>query len=236
MIDLRTGELADILPDDFTRQPQVLAISYAIKQAYDAFLEKQDLILLYAFVDQAPEFVLDLMMHEMRVKYPGEELSSEVKRSLIKTAMLVSIKDGTNWAVKQMIDAIYGGGYVTEWYEYGGIPNHFRLDIIPEKTADWNLILNVLDTVKRKTARLDAIRVWYDLPQIIRVGYGAATVIHQENQMAHINTPDYYIDDGKGYSLVTGNGDQLVTGNGDAFASSSMILTDEFGDTLLTEE
>lgn len=236
MIDLRTGELADILPDDFTRQPQVLAISYAIKQAYGAFLEKQDLILLYAFVDQAPEFVLDLMMHEMRVKYPGEELSSEVKRSLIKTAMLVSIKDGTNWAVKQMIDAIYGGGYVTEWYEYGGIPNHFRLDIIPEKTADWNLILNVLDTVKRKTARLDAIRVWYDLPQIIRVGYGAATVIHQENQMAHINTPDYYIDEGKGYSLVTGDGDQLVTGNGDAFASSSMILTDEFGDMLLTEE
>lgn len=235
MIDLRTGELADILPDDFTRQPQVLAISYAIKQAYDAFLEKQDLILLYAFVDQAPEFVLDLMMHEMRVKYPGEELSSEVKRSLIKTAMLVSIKDGTNWAVKQMIDAIYGGGYVTEWYEYGGIPNHFRLDIIPEKTADWNLILNVLDTVKRKTARLDAIRVWYDLPQIIRVGYGSATVIKQENTMELINEPGYYINEDV-YTLVTDSGDRLVTDSGDTFRDAPEIYTDEFGNMLLTEE
>lgn len=210
MIDLRTGELADILPDDFTRQPQVLAISYAIKQAYDMFLEHQDLILLYAFVDQAPEFVLDLMMHEMHVRYLDEELSSDVKRNLIKTAMLVSVKDGTNWAVKQMIDAIYGGGYVTEWYEYGGIPNHFRLDIIPEKASDWNLILNILDTVKRKTARLDAIRIWYDLPQLVRIGFGSIVMIKQKNKMAPVTLPDYYVDEAE-TMILDEKGDVVVS-------------------------
>lgn len=195
MIDLRNGELADILPDDFTRQPQVLAISYAIKQAYDAFLEKQDLILLYAFVDQAPEFVLDLMMVEMRVKYPGTDLEPNVKRSLIKTAMIVGLKDGTKWAVEEMINAIYGNGFVTEWYEYSGTPNHFRIDIIPEKTSDYNLILDVLDSVKRKTARLDAIRIWYDLPQLINVGWGAVAVIKQGNQMQSIEEPCGYADE-----------------------------------------
>lgn len=237
MIDIRTGELADILPDDFTRQPQVLAVSYAIKQAYGAFLTVQDKIFLWAFVDGAPEFVLDLMMHEMRVKYPGEELSQDVKRSLIKTAMLVSVKDGTNWAVEEMLKAIYGNGYVTEWYEYNGIPNHFKMDIVPEKTSDWSIILNVLNSVKRKTARLDAIRIWYELSQSVNIGWGSVTIIKQESSMLPFSLPEYYVDTERGSTLVTDENVVIVTDNNEPIGDEEeQIFTDENSDYLLTEE
>lgn len=157
MIKLYDGELKDNLPIEFTRQPQMLGISYALKMAYQMFLTYQVQIYAYAFVDQAPEYVLDLLATELRVKYYSADLDIDTKREIIKNCMTIALKDGTKFAVERLLQIIYGGGQEVEWYDYDGIPNHFRLEIEAIKTFDFEIILAILDYVKRKTARLDGI-------------------------------------------------------------------------------
>lgn len=208
MIDLRGGELIDILPDEFAGQPQVKGISYAIKQAYADYTIHEDMLLLYDFVDRAPDFVLDLMMAEFRVKYHDQNLSEDIKRDLIKNAMQITLRDGTNWATERMIEIIYGEGWITEWYEYEGTPNHFRIDIVPRKTRDWSIILAVLDSVKRKTARLDSIRMHLAMDQDVSAGIVALESMILEEDVDMTTGGDYFIDE------------------------SENILTDELGNML----
>lgn len=171
MIDLRNGELKDILPLEFTRQPQVVAISYAIKQAYQTYVQVMDKILVYAFIDGAPEFALDLLAVELNVRYYNNDYSVEVKRDLIKNALIVAAKDGTNYAVETVILSIWGNGTVDEWYDYGGTPNHFRVTLHDVTSMDAiDRLAENIEAVKRKTARLDAINI--SVPANEEIGFG----------------------------------------------------------------
>lgn len=162
MIKLQDGELADILPVELTRQPQVMGISYAIKQAYRALFESQQETYVYAFVDNAPDYVLDLLAIELQVRYYRQEFAIDVKRGLIKEALITDTKDGTKYAVELAIQTVFGNGTIEEWYEYSGTPNHFRVNLNVENNYNLDDLLSILDTVKRKTARMDGITMHSD--------------------------------------------------------------------------
>lgn len=159
MINFRDGEIINIIPTWLRERNDVQAISYALKQQIEALLDYTAYVYGYAFVDGAPEYVVDLMAVELRVKYYSTDIDLATKRDLVKNAMGITLKDGTKWAVERLLAIIYGGGQETEWYDYNGIPNHFRLDIEAIKTWDFEIILDILDNVKRKTARLDSIEL-----------------------------------------------------------------------------
>jgi len=195
MIKLEDGELKDIMPVEFTRQPQVLGISYAIKMAYELFVTYQVQIYVYAFIDGAPEFVLDLLAAELRVRYYSSDFDIETKRDIIKNAMTIALKDGTKFAVERLLQIIYGGGQEIEWYDYNGIPNHFRLEIEAIKTFDFEIILALLDYVKRKTARLDGITMISREHSDIRVGHVQASYHKVKTNCEHIEFQIFDADD-----------------------------------------
>lgn len=159
MIDIRNGEIADILPSEFTRQPQALAISYALKMAYQTMLEYQDRVYVYAFVDGAPEYVLDLLAVELRVKYYSNDLDIETKRALIKTAMRINAKDGTKYAVDTVVGMLYADGEVQEWQDYDGENNHFRILLDADEGGfDIDKLIEAINSVKRYSSKLDGIQ------------------------------------------------------------------------------
>ena len=162
MINLQDGELKDILPVEFTRQPQVVAISYALKQAYGSFREVQDTVYVYAYIDGAPEYILDILAVELNVRYYSNSLNVETKRSLIKTALLVAMKDGTVYAVNSVINTVFGDGSAVDWYDYGGVPNHYKSVLEVERNYDIGDLLETVNGIKRLTARLDGITMHSD--------------------------------------------------------------------------
>lgn len=192
MTDFKDGEIKHILPHWLSERNDVQAISYAIKQQIAALIAYSAYIYGYAFVDGAPEYIVDLMALELRVKYYFEGIDLETKRELVKNAMGITLKDGTKWAVERLLAIIYGGGEETEWYDYNGIPNHFRLDIEAIRTWDFEIILNILDTVKRKTARLDGINL--HIRSENHVNFGGITAdykqIRMRSQAVEINDHD----------------------------------------------
>ena len=64
MISLYDGEIMDLLPEPFKSDPDVIAISYAIKRAVGVMLENAKKLHLYADIDHMPEYILDYMAVE----------------------------------------------------------------------------------------------------------------------------------------------------------------------------
>ena len=170
MIKFDDGELKDILPSNFTRQPQVVAISYALKQEYDRYLLCLVRAYVYASIDTAEDDVLDYLATDLHVRYYRTDYSLEVKRKLIKSAIAVMSKDGTKYAVDTVIQTSFGDGESIEWFNYDGDPGHFRIRLDNGNGYDIEDLLAVLKVVKRESAHLDKIGLQTDVDQDIYFG------------------------------------------------------------------
>lgn len=170
MIKFDDGELKDILPSNFTRQPQVVAVSYALKQEYERYLLCLARAYVYASIDTAEDDVLDYLATDLHVRYYRTDYSLEVKRKLIKSAIAVMSKDGTKYAVDTVIQTSFGDGESIEWFNYDGDPGHFRIRLDNGNGYDIEDLLAVLKVVKRESAHLDEIMFHTDIDQDIYFG------------------------------------------------------------------
>lgn len=203
MIDIRDGELADILPIQFTKQPEVVAVSYALKKAYQDYCNCEINLLVYAFIDGAPEYVLDLLAVELRTRYYQTDFPIETKRSLIKNAILVALKDGTRFAVDSVIQSIYGEGHAEDWYDYNGTPNHYRILLRSNGSFEVDLLVATIEGVKRKTARLDGITIATDYSNPLY--FGSITAFEMGLEIGCEDLPEvdgevvFYADESEDY-------------------------------------
>lgn len=112
-------------------------------------------------IDRLDEAELDELAWELNIQWYDTGASIEVKRNLIKNSDKVFQRLGTKWAVENIINAYFGEGYVEEWFEYDGEPGHFRVfspnpSLNNERLTEF---LNVLNKVKRASAKLDGIYI-----------------------------------------------------------------------------
>lgn len=117
MINLRDGEIIDLLPEPLKNDPDVVAISYALKWAIGVILEKSATTRMYADVDHMPEYMLDYMAIESNLAYYDESFDIELKRELVRNAYISYMTAGTKASTEDIIKAIFGGGEIVEWYE-----------------------------------------------------------------------------------------------------------------------
>ena len=113
----------------------------------------------YAAIYAVPEKVLDLLAVELRTPSYDENFSIKVKRTLIAESLLFYAQMGTPAAVNRIIETIFQAGHISEWWEYGGKPYHFKAYTTnPAITSDdVEEFKRVLGTVKRLSAWLDEI-------------------------------------------------------------------------------
>ena len=121
MTKLKDGELLDLLPESMRKDPDVIAISYALKMAMGIALERSVQTRLFGDIDSLEESYLDYLAVEMRLAYYDESFPLETKRGLIKDSFTSYMEAGTAGMVQRMIDAIYGDGEITEWFETAGL-------------------------------------------------------------------------------------------------------------------
>lgn len=123
--------------------------------------EEMERISIYPHIDRLDESLLDILAQDFRVDWWDNDYSLEEKRRTLQTSWQVHKTLGTKAAVEQAISAIYPHTTVREWFEYGGRPYHFRLDInITEDNADsekQRRVLEKLQYYKNLRSHLEAI-------------------------------------------------------------------------------
>lgn len=110
--------------------------------------EEIDLVRLYAAIDRMPEELLDILARDFKVDWWDPEYSLTEKRRTLKDSWYVHKHLGTKAAVETALRVIYPKAEVQEWFEYGGEPYYFKLNIdltgeISDAARPWRVIERV---------------------------------------------------------------------------------------------
>lgn len=136
MIDFYNGQITDILPFNIAQEPEVKAISYALRKGTQLLYGYAMRLYLWTNIDGQPEDVLDLMAAELRTQYYRQDLDIEAKRKLVKGTLAWYMTAGTPEAVEELVSAVFGEGKVYEWFEYGDKPYYFKIETNALLTPD----------------------------------------------------------------------------------------------------
>lgn len=195
MIKYKDGEFADLLPPFLKDKPEVMAISYACKMAMEQLLEISKVSRMYADIDNMPEYILDYMATELNAQYYSEAFSIEIKRDIIKSAIVWKMKAGTKEAVQELISVLFGNGKVTPWNKFeGGAGTPGTFDITTSATMVKDSIeqfSDLIEKTKNVTSHLRFVSAEHELETMQVVAANVAQGI--ENQVANdikINNPD----------------------------------------------
>lgn len=154
MIELRDGEIKDILPAALLKDPRTQALSYALGMAVRRVYDLASNTGMYASVDTLPGYLLDALALDLGTQHYDQSLPLQEKRNLIKGTLSWYTKAGTPAAVKELIAALFGSGEVIEWFEDGGVPYTFKIrteaPIGSDEIAEFSeLIKGVINTRSR---------------------------------------------------------------------------------------
>lgn len=162
MINIYDGEIADLLPWNFTDSNELLSISHAIKQETQRLLDYSRRVSIMD-VDRLDSTVLDILATELRSPFYTADMPIEKKRTIIKNTLLWHLRAGTVGALDNLLTILYGDTIsIAEWFEYGGRPYCFRIIFVIEDYAcDVLELVKVIREQKRCSAHLDSVIYQY---------------------------------------------------------------------------
>lgn len=108
-----------------------------------------------------PEWRLDEVAWENNIAWYDHTAPVEVKRNLVATAQRYFSVLGTKAAIRQACEDYFGDATVEEWFEYEGIPYHFRIISANSAAAEQNgeKLKSIVALVKNVRSVFDGIYV-----------------------------------------------------------------------------
>src|SRR5690606_24393765 len=137
MNDIYSVSLLDLLPESLKRDPDMVALTKAIDPEIQEIVEKLKNVEILSRIDELPEPVLDHLLYQFHITFDegaGLITSIEEKRRFIKNAIQMHRLKGTKRALELVLEMLDIRGVIKEWFEYGGEPYHFRIDILEVTT------------------------------------------------------------------------------------------------------
>lgn len=160
MIKYTESEMLQVMPEPLKYKAEVVALSYAIKRAIGKMVGYAERASVYAAIDKLPEDILDLLAVELRAQYYDENMDISTKREIVKKTMLWYHRAGTPSAVEELISAVFGEGEISEWFEYGGEPYHFKIKTDAVLSAsDMEYFEKIIRNVKNVRSHLEEIQL-----------------------------------------------------------------------------
>ena len=153
--------LLDILPENLLADEKVYAAAKAVDDELQRLIASCVEVLHLPRLDELPEKVVDLLAWEWHVDFYEPSADIATKRQLVRESIAWHRIKGTKAAVEKMAQTVFKGGVVTEWFEYGGEPYHFRIDLLtaPNITQDDTArLLAVVNASKNVRSVLDELR------------------------------------------------------------------------------
>jgi phage tail P2-like protein len=117
------------LPDVLRSDANTHALASAVADELAARVGEIDRLRIYARIDELPEDLLDILAYDFKVDWWSYDYTLEEKRKTLKDSWAVHRMLGTKAAVETAISAVYANTKVKEWFEYGGEPYMFKLQI-----------------------------------------------------------------------------------------------------------
>lgn len=159
----------------------IQALAASIAEVLARRPEEISRLLIYSNIDHLDEELLDILAYDFKVDWWDGDYSLEEKRRTLKDSWRVHRMLGTKAAVETAISAIYPKSAVKEWFEYGGRPYYFKLEInATGSNGDLDKqrrVLQRLNYYKNLRSHLDSVDYTIDLPPATLYLGGAVGVL-----------------------------------------------------------
>ncbi len=118
-----------VLVNDETMNPLVNILAEALEK----LAGKLSFPTIYSRIDTLSEEMLDILARDFKVDWYDFDLNIEEKRAVIKNSFYIHRHLGTKASIEAALKNIWPKTTVEEWFDYGGNPYYFRLEVeIPE--------------------------------------------------------------------------------------------------------
>lgn len=146
---LTKENLLSTLPAALQKDASIAALAEAAAELLAARREEISRLRLYPAIGRLEEPVLDALAWDFKVDWWDASYSLEEKRRTLHDSWKVHKLLGTKAAVETAISAIYPETTVQEWFEYGGKPFHFRINVnVSNEGLDKARLAQVLSRVQ----------------------------------------------------------------------------------------
>lgn len=162
-------DLTRLLPPALKNDKNMLALGKSIASELSRTAELSRLTLIYSRIDELDNDLLDILAYDFHVDWYSTNLHINQKRSLIKNNANVHKYLGTKFAVLSVLNSLYPKSEVTEWFEYGGRPYHFKINLQgdinePIANAKFKDIVRMVSFVKPLRSVLEPLIYAIDIP------------------------------------------------------------------------
>lgn len=173
---LQTLDFVRLLPKFMQDDLAVRGLAQALNKIIPDLYQGVRRLTTWDRIDDLTEDELDDLAWELNISWYDKSASVATKRDLVKNSDKVQRHLGTKWAVENVIQAYFGDGHIEEWFEYNGLPGHFRVVssnpmLNAEKIREF---MSILGHVKRHSSHLDTITI--NLAADIQLATGMAVI------------------------------------------------------------
>lgn len=161
--------LKDLIPGSIAEDPQVEAAVLALDGQLADINSHLIQTIILPRIDELSEAILDLLLWEFHITLDEgaglAAVSVEEKRDLVKRAVEIHRLKGTKAALLRIFEMLSMRGVISEWYEYGGEPYKFKVEILElsERGLDeqtYVLLERLIDEYKNVRSWLDELNVY----------------------------------------------------------------------------
>jgi len=179
--------VANLLNPIFLKDSKYKAVEKLLENLHNELIEKTVAELIYPRIDEIEdEQLLDLLGWQFHIE--GWELAKTIedKRRLIKSAIELHRYKGTPYAIKKVLEALGLSGDIKEWFEYGGEPYKFKIDLgIQNREITPELrdkLIRLINEYKNERSWLDELILSYLAKGAVYYGAGAVGEVEQNGE------------------------------------------------------
>ena len=179
--------LKQLVPPNLLQDQNIKALAEAIEPEFEKIKSEIVNVLIYPRIDELSEETLDLLAWQFHIE--GYELATtiEEKRNLIKRSIELHRYKGTKYAIEKACKLLNIEGRVKEWFEYGGQPYRFKVDLsLNNKQITPELrdkLIDFINQYKNERSWLDELILSYLAKANVYLSSGTMAEVSAHSQM-----------------------------------------------------
>ena len=169
-MDLFDFTLLDLLPESITSDTRIQAAAELVEAELKAVSGAIGNVAIWSRLDELTEPVLSTLAWALHVDdIEGWDLveTDAQKRAILRESLVLHRYKGTIWSIERVLGLLGLSATIREWFEYGGDPYKFMLEVgvsDREITADLlQRLMALVNEYKNVRSWLDEILVHYEV-------------------------------------------------------------------------
>lgn len=153
------SNILETFPGSLARDDDKQKLAAAISDKLAELMHETDKAAIFPAIDKLDAEMLDILASDFKCEWYDSSGTLEEKRKTIKDCLFMHRYKGTKFAVETALRSIYETVKVSEWFEYGGEPYHFRVEIFDSSndTEKRQRILSKIEYYKNLRSVLDDV-------------------------------------------------------------------------------